>query len=132
MRYIRAFFIALKLTLTGQVPQPRPIEIWVSEARQKLTRIQALADAENTAVTVRIDRRDMTMQTILQIIAFHLDEEYPRLLQQPDGLNYIYATNLDDHFRLTRLEAELPESPLRQAVTDLSDHLQAVPRAENR
>jgi hypothetical protein len=132
MRYVRAFFIALNRTLAGDIPPPSPLAGWIAEALRQLDALDQLAaqqglDPQQLQVTV--DRRPMPMATILAITRFHLMEEYPIMLrhQTRDSLNYIYATNLDDHFRLTRLEATVESPPLREAIKRLSQHLEAVP-----
>jgi hypothetical protein len=135
MRYVRAFFTALKLTLSGDIPQPTPLDNWMSSARQQLDILDKLAEQQGLdpqQVQVAIDRRQMPMATVVAIVRFHLTEEYPIMQRHStaDSLNYIYATNLDDHFRLTRLEAALPDSPLREAVTKLGKHLESIPRSE--
>jgi len=137
MRYVRAFFTALRITLAGDAPQPTPLEHWITDAQRQLDALTKLADQHNIEpqqVMAEIDRRTMSMATIVDIVRFHLTEEYPIMLrhQTSDSLNYIYATNLDDHFRLTRLEAALSTTPLQAAITRLSDHLEAIPRPEDK
>ncbi len=137
MRYVRAFFTALKLTLTGDVPQPTPLEYWITVALQQLDTLQQVADQQNIdsqQITVTVDRREQSMATLLDIVRFHLTEEYPIMLRHGtrDSLNLIYAANLDDHFRLTRLEAALESTTLREAVLQLSNHLEAIPQPEEK
>ena len=134
-RYIRAFFIALRMTLRGEVPQPAPLDVWMAQATTRLETLRkVMADhaLDPADITLRIDRRDITMRTILDTLQFHLEEEYPQTLKvfPADGPNAIYASNMDDHYRLTRLESapELADTPAQKAVAALCAHLEAVPR----
>ena len=137
MRYFRALFTALKLTLSGEAHQPSPLENWIASALEQLDNINQLSTQQNLdpqQLKIMIDRRPMPLETLLAIVRFHLTEEYPIMLrhQTRDSLNYIYATNLDDHFRLTRLESALDPSPLREAVTQLSHHLESIPQLNDK
>ncbi len=133
-RYLHAFVTALKLSLRGETLQT-PLEAWIDEAQRQLEEINRAAQSQQidpAAFRLRIDRREISMATILQTVEHHLREAYPRLLRLSDGTTLLYAANLDDHFRVTRLEAALPaQSPLAEAVHALSLHLEAVPRAES-
>ena len=138
MRYIRAFFTALTLTLKGEIPEPDPLQVWMEQGRVHLKKVTTASNAHSldpSAVIVRIDRRDISMKTILDAVQFHLTDEYPQVLQHfgMEGINVIYASNLDDHYRLVRLAdtPELQDTPVQQAVNALSDHLEAVPRVDN-
>jgi hypothetical protein len=137
MRYVRAFFTALKRTLAGDIPRPSPLAGWMAEALRQLDALEKLAAQQNLdprQVQVAVDRRPMPMATMLAIARFHLTDEYPIMLrhQTHDSLNYIYATNLDDHFRLMRLEAIVEHPPLRDAIIRLCQHLEAIPQVENK
>ena len=134
-RYVRAFFIALRMTLRGERPQPAPLETWMTDGLTRLETLRKIVAAhqiDSADVVLRIDRRDITMRTILDTLQFHLEEEYPQAIKSFAGgsLNAIYASNMDDHYRLTRLEnvPQLADTPVQQAVAALSAHLEAIPR----
>jgi hypothetical protein len=81
---------------------------------------------------LQIDRREINMAVILATLEHNLRTAYPRLLQSPGGSNMIYPSNLDDHFRLTRLSAALADGPpLQAAIEALAKHLEAIPGPEN-
>ncbi|MAS36847.1 MAG: hypothetical protein CL610_22775 [Anaerolineaceae bacterium] len=137
-RYLRAFFIALKMTLRGEtVPPPAhaPLQVWIEQGQARLELVEKLTaqhQIDINDVIVHIDRRDMSMATILQILRFHLTEEYPLLLRQitQPSLTFLYATNLDDHYRVSRLETAdaLADTPAQRAVAALAQHLEAIPQ----
>jgi hypothetical protein len=134
-RYWRAFWTALKMTLRGERLHT-PLQDWLQQTAQALATIDQIAQREAidpAAVRLRIDRREISMATILQSVEFHRSQAYPRLLRETShqAMNLIYAANMGDHFRLSRLEAALPDdSPIRQAVAALGTHLEAIPRPE--
>ncbi len=143
IRYIRAFFIALRMTLRGETvaPQARPmLRAWIQQANTLLDTIYTTADKHGfnqqrrAALILIIDRRDISMETILAGVRHNLTREYPYLLRQPDNrqnLNAIYATNMNDQFRVQRLaDADVLDSPPVQAATAaLAHHLAAIPAA---
>jgi hypothetical protein len=125
------------MTLRGEIPEPAPLETWMAQALTRLSTVRKVCEAhpvDPANIILRIDRRNVTMLTILDTVQFHLQEEYPQALKfATDGLTVIYASNMDDHFRLTRLEnaPELIDTPVQKAVAALSAHLEAVPRQGN-
>lgn len=140
-RYLRAFIGALRLTFSGQVipapPPPSPIHEWVRQyARLAHTALQTADSAGwDRAVRlsrkVRIDGRDLSLETLLTTLKFHAAEEYPSLLRaglSNHVLNTLYATNTNDHYWLTRI-LQLPDLPpsLHAALTTLESHLTSVP-----
>jgi hypothetical protein len=134
-RYVRAFFIALRMTLRGEsVPSQAPLAVWMAQGVEQLDAIEQLAarhDIDPQQVVLHIDARNITMSTILRTVRFHLTDEYPVLLRQfsEQGLTVVRASNIDDHYRLTRLETapELRGTPVEQAVAGLAVHLEAIP-----
>jgi hypothetical protein len=139
-RYWRAFWIALRMTLRGErIPAPvqTPLQGWMDETGLRLEAISRAAEQESvdpSQVRLHIDRREISMATILQSVAFNRQEAFPRLLRERGGqpMNYIYASNMGDHFRVSRLEAALPpDSKLQQAVAALAEHLESVPQSDN-
>ncbi len=137
-RYLRAFVIALRMTLRGETPPPAPdaaLREWIRAGLDRLDLIERLAaqhGIDPQSVILHIDRRATSMATILKIARFHLTEEYPILLRQPSSqsLTLLHASNVDDHFRLTRLEAapELANTPLQPAVRALAAHFEEIPK----
>src|SRR5688572_19741275 len=91
MRYIKAFFTALSLTLQGKsidIPEPYPnFQIWLKEGQQLLTAVYAAAEAEKLdlaarkAFNLRLDGRNWSMELVLSSLQFHLSKEYPSLLK---------------------------------------------------
>ncbi|HLV37766.1 MAG TPA: hypothetical protein VKY59_21785 [Spirillospora sp.] len=134
-RYVRAFFIALRMTLRGEsVPPQTPLAAWMAQGIEQLDVIDQLVahhDIDPQQVVLHIDARDITMSTILRTVRFHLTNEYPVVLRQfsEHGLTVVRASNLDDHYRLTRLETapELRGTPVEQAVARLAVILEAIP-----
>lgn len=137
-RYLRAFIIALKMTLRGETPpvsHRARLTDWMRQGIERLDLIERLAaqhQIDPQAVVLHIDRRAITMSTILRTARFHLNREYPILLRQlsDQSVTLLYASNMDDHFRLTRLEAapELAHTPVRQAVAALAAHFEEIPK----
>lgn len=143
IRFIRAFFIALRMTLRGETiaPQRPMLRAWIQQANRLLDTVYATADKHGfkiqrrATLTLMIDRRDISMETILAGVRHNLTREYPYLLRQPDNrqnLNAIYATNMNDQFRVQRLaDADIVDSPpVQTAITALANHLAAIPPAE--
>lgn len=141
MRTIRAFFKALSLTLQGKhldAPADRypRLHQWVSEGRTlalnafKIAEQQGLDRPAREAITLHLDRRDISLETILGAVRHNMIMEYPRLLDAriEHNLTTLYAINMNDQFRVLRLsEVEALPPELRQAVRALSDHLHNIP-----
>ncbi len=140
MRYIRAFFIALRMTLRGEGPPPRSYEAlwqWIETGQQYLKSVYAAAEssgldaAQRKALKLHIEGRDVSIHTILGAVQHHLQAEYPYLLR--DLTHYsvtgIYASNMNDQFLVSRLaESEYLENEvLRGAVMHLREHLSSIP-----
>lgn len=135
MRYVRAFFTALRMTLRGETytpAPPSPLLAWIDEAARVLNVCLAAADqqgfdqAAREGLTLVIDRRTISAQTILMGVRYHLTREYAYLIRNPTGshLTAIYASNLNDQYALERLsqhEALPPrlKTPLEQLITTL-------------
>jgi len=144
-RYIRAFWQALLLTLQGkhiQAPQTRYPNLsgWVEKGIE-LTN-QAFQAAERNGlnqparqqIILHLDSRDISMQTILAAVRHNLKMEYPVLMkaQIEHNLTTLYAMNLNDQYRVAQLTkaAELP-APVREAVQQLSTHLNNIPPSDD-
>lgn len=141
LRYVRAFWKALRLTLRGEtisdspVHQPRLRE-WMRESVRAVDGVRAAQDRAGTTLEQRkeimlhIDKRDLRMETALQTIRHHLTVEYPYLLKQYTRFSVmtIQASNLNDQYLATRFaELETLPSSVRDALVALRDHLAAIP-----
>lgn len=137
-RYVRAFVIALRMTLRGETPPPppdAPLREWIVQALNRLEQVETLAarhQLDPAQVVLHLDRRDIRMSIILSTVRHHLTTEYPLLLRTPSthSLNLLYANNLDDHFRVSRLETApaLAGTPVQNAVSALAAQLEAIPQ----
>jgi hypothetical protein len=146
LRYIRAFFLALIMTLRGQKAAPSSrhpaLSQWIVEAAA-LTE-SALAAAHDRgmdktareAVTMRIEGRTVSMETILSAVKYHTTQEYSYLLRNEvmqHSLTAIYATNMNDQYLVRRLHSHLQQTgdaPLSQSVAKLAHHLESIPSTE--
>ena len=136
-RYLRAFFLALKLTLQGRqiAPKHPELDVWAQEAARRVDAVYRAADAHGLNVAARkafvlhIEHRDMSMETILASVKHHVTEEYIKLLldSTPHSFVAIYASNLNDSFRVAQLHEAVQLSPVKAAVEELRQHLEAIP-----
>lgn len=136
-RYARAFLIALRMTLRGEtLPAPdAPLRDWIAQGLMRVEQVETLAARQQidmAQVVLHLDMRDLRMSTIVGTVHHHLTQDYPLLLRTPSAqsLNLLYASNLDDHYRVSRLESapELAGTPVQNAVAALAAHLEAVPQ----
>jgi hypothetical protein len=141
-RYIDAFFIALRMTLRGETPQPPPrdpaLAAWLRDGLPLLDAVYTAADgaglrrAQREALTLRIDGREMKLETLLGTLRFHLAQEYPSLLRQPGQHNLlaIRAGCMNDRYWVSKLRAEpaLQQGGLPAALERLATHLEALPK----
>lgn len=137
-RYSRAFFIALKFTLRGQKPpllqvrdQHPQLAAWWDHTIVLTTALESAARAQgidSVRLTIRADRRDVSMATILAAVRYHAESEYPYLLAQGDeyGSLTVQATNLNDRYLVMALENAIDER-LKPSVHALSAHLALLP-----
>jgi hypothetical protein len=137
-RYLRAFFVALRMTLRGETPPPppdAPLRDWIAQGLSRVEQVESLAARQQMSlsqVVLHLDMRDIRMSTILNTVRHHLTNEYPLLLRTPSphSLTMLYANNMDDHYRVSRLEAapDLAGTPVQNAVAALAAHLEAIPQ----
>lgn len=144
VRYGRAFFKALELTLRGeQITQPQSkyphLDTWIAEGQRRVEAVLKAADANNLDETKRktiilnLDRRDISMQTILGAIEHNMLREYPMLLQTDieHNLTALHALNMNDQYRIAQLvELESLPPAVQSAVQLLLEHIQHVPSSE--
>jgi hypothetical protein len=138
-RYARAFWIALKYTLRGEKPpllrvrdQYPVITAWLDETVRRVAAVeQAAADegVDSKTLTVRVDRRDVSMETILATVKFHAKREYPSLIVNADDHSplTVHATNHNDRYLVLQLANAL-QPPLKDAVDALAAHLATLPQ----
>ncbi len=87
---------------------------------------------ERQSIKLKLDGRQMSIETILATLKFHAAQEYPNLLQygfNRDILNTIYATNINDQYWMSQIiAANLITNPVIQtAIVQLKTHLDQVP-----
>lgn len=130
----------IRMTLRGELPQAAaPLQrypatlAWINETGVLLAAVEAAARGEGfdmTGLTLHIEGRNVTMDTILNGIRFHLADEYPSLLASPSryALLAIKATNLNDRYQVLRLEQgeTIPDS-VRVSLSVLGDGLGRQP-----
>ncbi len=136
-RYVRAFFLALKMTLRGQrlAPKYPELDVWSREAARQVQVVFAAADAAGMdeaarkGLVLHLDRRDISMEMILATVRHHVTMEYRRLLldSTPHTFVAIYAGNLNDRYRVAQLEAAVENPAVKAALADLSRHLERMP-----
>jgi hypothetical protein len=141
LRVLRAFILAVKMTLRGEKPIPvalPPIVLWSRQLVERVDAVSRAADAhglDKTArqkLALRLDGRMRNVEFVLATIRFHAAEEYPSLFQNgltSRHLNAVYATNMNDQYWVSRLlEVDALQSPLlRTALDQLRLHLESVP-----
>lgn len=146
-RYIWAFWGALRLTLRGEALKPAasvppsPLTVWVGDYARCVKAVLEAADlnaldaAARKQVKLRLDGRQMSLETTLLTLQFHATEEYASLLRQginQNILNTIYATNMNDHYWVISITAlpEMQKPPLQAALKALETHLDSIPKAD--
>lgn len=138
LRYPRALFKALRLTLRGEQRGPSPQTLlaeWMKRAVERtdtalVTAAAAGLDQEaRRKHTLTIEGRRTNMDTILATVRFHASSEFPHLLLNlsQTNLTAIHATNVNDRFLVAKLCATLPSGPLKNAVEKIGAHLEAIP-----
>ncbi|MEL6268888.1 MAG: hypothetical protein AAFV33_11340 [Chloroflexota bacterium] len=141
MRYIRAFFKALAMTVRGETIEsaaelqfPR-LFAWIREGRtladaaMQAAEVNGYDEAARKQLTVQVDGRTVSMDVIMKSVKFHLEDEYPYMLEHltEHSITGVYAANLNDRYGVLLLaEENLPE-PLKAAVITLSQHLDTIP-----
>jgi hypothetical protein len=140
-RYLRAFVMALKLTLRGKQIAPKypELDVWAREAARRVDNVYRTADANGLneaarkALTLHLDGRDISMETILASVRHHATEEYVKLLldSTPHTFVAIYASNVNDCYRVARLRDMMEQPVVKAALVSLSEHLERVPSQPN-
>jgi hypothetical protein len=138
-RYARAFWLALNYTLRGEKPpllrvrdQYPVFTAWVDKTvrlTEAIEQAAASAGVDAKTLTVRVDRRDVSMETILAAVKFHAKREYPSLMVHSDDYSpmTVQATNINDRYLVIQLANAL-QPPLKEAIEALAEHLAAIPQ----
>ncbi|MCA0455251.1 MAG: hypothetical protein LCI00_14845 [Chloroflexi bacterium] len=144
-RYLRAFWGALRLTLRGETYRPpipqSPIAGWVAGYAERIKAVIQAADqngldsAARKQIKLRLDGRQMSLETTLLTLQFHANEEYASLLRQGTSqrvLNTVYATNINDHYWVITVAAlpDMQKPSLQAPLQALEAHLGAIPKVE--
>lgn len=137
-RYARAFVLALRYTIRGEKPpllqvhdQHPDLSAWWAQTIKLISAVEAAAAAAGidlAAVKLHIDKRDISMKTILATVRFHAERDYPYLLAHSDQFDAmtLYATNLNDRYLVLQLSNNAPLS-IKPAVDALNTHLASLP-----
>lgn len=144
LRYLRAFFIALKMTITGEQPQPvmyPNLQQWMRDGQKKVDAVYRTAKnlkidrSARENILFDIDKRKISFETILATVHFHLTDEYVSLIRFNDAhtLTTIYALNIDDQYRVHRLleNEKLMNTSLKDPLEELAKHLETIPPSTN-
>lgn len=137
MRYFRAFWTALQITLRGSRRPDAELWEWVEQASRLVDAVMKVADSQRPdaadlkTVKVRLDGRTTSAEIVLATIRHHMNEEYPYLLRHKtrNHISAIHASNLNDVYRLTGL-IDLPvlqDAAIQQLLTNLKTHLEKIP-----
>lgn len=138
-QYKPRFFDAFRRALTRPRNTVYPqMTAWTLQTRDLVRAVIVAAnaggldEAARRALVLHLDRRDVSMETILATVRFHAAQEYPYLLRQPLSHNLlaIYAANLNDRYAVLRLSENdaLQTEPLRTQLLALRTHLDNVPQ----
>lgn len=137
-RYKPRFFDAFRRAMTRPRNTPYPnLSAWALQTRDLLRDVIAAAnavgldEATRRALIVHLDRRDVSVETLLATVRFHAAEEYPYLLRQALKHNVlaVYAANLNDRYSVLCLceHEALQAEPLHGRLLALRQHLDNVP-----
>jgi hypothetical protein len=140
-RFLRALFLALKFTFQGKRIEPKhpALDTWAREAARRVDTVYRAAEAEGldknarNALVLHLDKRDISMETILASVKHHVTVEYVKLLldSTPHTFVAIYASNLNDRYRVTILYEQVRQTATKRALKALSEHLENIPSQPN-
>jgi hypothetical protein len=142
-KIIRAFFTALRMTVRGEtlaapdqtLASAYPtLDAWRRETLRLVLEIESTAKREALdlhAMRVNVDKRSMTVETILAAVRYHAGQEYAFMLRQNNRhtLLGIVAINVNDQHLLAAWMANAPPA-LYAALAALAAHLSAVPHEQ--
>lgn len=131
IRYLKAFWITLKMTLRGEKPQVRHAALrqWIAEATVLCDAAIEALPAELQTMRFKIEGRQTTPNTILGSVRHHLTEEYIYLLTHETqySLTGIYASNVNDQYHVECLLKALEGQPVITSVGMLLECLNKIP-----
>lgn len=140
MRYIRAFFKALALTLQGKTIEPLvrypKLQDWIQHGTDltdivfKTCEQHGLDESARENIVLQLDGREWSMELILSSLRYHLTMEYPSLLEArvEHNVTTLYALNFDDQYRVIQLaEVDNLHKEVRNVIRTLAEHLQNIP-----
>lgn len=141
MHYIRTFFKALQLTLRGEAIQPPKtpypkLQNWLTIAQERLNTVYDVAEKSNLdeatrkAIVLQLDGRSWSMDLILSSVKFHLETEYPSLMNSTieHNLTTLYALHFDDKYRVSQLaQSEQVPELIRPAIQNFAAHFLNIP-----
>src|SRR5262245_42572354 len=126
-RYTRAFVLASVMTLRGKTPPQKrypPLEQWSQQSAVLVAAVKAAAEAQGMdaaarhALTMTIDHRNVSMETVLDTVLHHATTEYPSLMQArrvKENIMAVQATNMNDRYLVYKLEEAALAEPIRLA-----------------
>ena len=141
-RYLRALIRTIQLTLQGEQLKPPDqryprLHTWVTQGVQRVEAVFQQADmhglheAQRRQIMLNMDKRDTSMEVILQAVKHNLTLEYPMLMDAriEHNITTLYALNMNDQYRVGQLmkEAAITAPAVQQAVQNLSEHLNNIP-----
>lgn len=140
VKYSRGLWKTLVLLLRGgKLPEEANIHYrrWAERTAALVTAVLSASDKVGISeeklegIKVKVDGRDISLQTTLRGIAYHAKEEYVYLLKHltDNSLTTIHATNLNDEYALSRfIESGLIyEDSILVMLDNLHNHLKQVP-----
>jgi hypothetical protein len=139
LRYVRAFFRALSLTLRGHKPPTLEAEEryvglmnWSRETLIKLDAVSAAvrqSGLDARVVVQHVEGRDVSLEYVLSVVRFHLTREYPQLIRSGDlhTSTAIQAMNFNDQHLVKRVsEYEDLPAAVKEALEVLKDQLMKI------
>ena len=137
-RYLKALTLALRYTLRGDKPpllkvrqQYPALSAWWDKTVHLVEAVERKASASQidpAQFILHVDRRDISMATILQTVKYHAGREFPYLMAHDDpyGAITLQATNFNDRYLVQQLVQQIDE-PLKGSVEALAQHLGNMP-----
>lgn len=143
MRYARAFFKALQMTIKGESIVPthyQPLEIWIDAGMQKLAHVitttdnHGLSQTERQAIQLKLDGHVTSLEQTLQMVRHNFVNEYPKLIQYDDSytMMVVQSCNMNDQYRVSQFANadKISSGEVKQALEDLNQHLMNLPTIE--
>lgn len=135
IRYLRAFWIALKITLTGQAVlpnSPRPtLSAWVLAGLKHLDTLDSALSPQQREIRLRIDGRDTRLDVLLRAMRHAWQTEYPYLIHHvtKNNLAVIEAAHFNHAYWVEKMLAApaLQNTPVIDQLQQLSKHLSLIP-----